>query len=110
MNINMDKAYKDEWTNNSVINNNNDKFTTPYPGSGGVLIINGKWVATKYASEIQDAVMSKDRIRFFLDKYKSKSEDDYNGIYWIGLRQACNILTDTENITKYLNGWLNTGR
>ena len=56
--------------------------------------------------------MAKDHVKFFLEKYKNISKDEYNHIYWQGLDQAHNKLTDTENInlTKYLNGWLNTGR
>ena len=65
----------------------------------------------KYASQIQDLVMAKDHITPPLKKYKDKSENGYNTIYRKGSGQARNKLSDTRNITltKYLNGWLNTG-
>ena len=50
ININMDKSCMSERTSNRVINRNNNKFNTPYPRSGAMLIINGKWAITKYAS------------------------------------------------------------
>ena len=65
MNSNMDIAWKSERTSNRVATFNNNKFTTPYPGSRAILIINGKWATTKYASHIQDAIMSMDHVKFF---------------------------------------------
>ena len=107
----MDIACKSKRTSNRVIASNSNKLITPYPGSGTMLIINGKWVTTKYISQIQDAIMAKDHVKFFLEKYNTNSEDDYNHISWRGIGQACIKLTDTENIniTKYVNGLLNTG-
>ena len=68
MNIDMDVSCKNEWTRNIVINSNNENFATPYPGGGAMLIINGKWVTMKYASQIQDAVMANDHLNFSLKK------------------------------------------
>ena len=56
--------------------------------------------------------MAKNHLHFFLEKYRNKSEDNYNNIYWKGIGQACNKLSDTENITikENLNGWFNMGQ
>ena len=62
MNIDMDDSCKNKRTSNRVITSNINKFATSYHGSGEMLIINGKWVTTKYASQIQYAVMVKDHI------------------------------------------------
>ena len=64
MNSDMDAACKSERTSNRVISSNTNKFITPYPGSGAMLILNGKWVTTKYATQIQDAIMAMDHIVF----------------------------------------------
>ena len=96
MNINMDEAYKHERTSNIVNSNNNNKFNTPYPGSGAILIINGKLVTTKYTTQIQDGLILKDHIKFFLEKYKENSKDDCNDIYWRGLGQAHSKLTNMD--------------
>ena len=55
--------------------------------------------------------MAKDYLNFFLQEYRDKSEDDYKNICWKGIGQARKILSEKENVTltKYLNGWLNTG-
>ena len=50
MNSDMDEACKLKRTSNRVYTNNNGKFDTPYPGSGTILIINGKWITTRYAT------------------------------------------------------------
>ena len=49
--------------------------------------------------------MAKDHKILPLNKYRDKSEDDYNNIYWKGLGQERNKLSDTKHITltKYLN-------
>ena len=62
MNIDIDNSRRNKRTSNRFITSNNDKFASPYPGSRAMLIINGKWVTTKYASQIQDTVMAKDHI------------------------------------------------
>ena len=51
MNTNMVKACKHERTSNRVNSNNNKKFNTPYPESRVMLIINGKWVTTRYTTQ-----------------------------------------------------------
>ena len=68
MNIDINVSRKNKQTSNKVISSNNNFFASPYPGSGAMLIINGKWATTKYASQIQDAVMAKDHLNFFLKK------------------------------------------
>ena len=75
MNRNMDIACKRNRTSNRVIAPISNKFITPYTGIGAMLIINSKCVMTKYASQIKDTIMAKDHIKFFLEKYKTKSED-----------------------------------
>ena len=49
---------------------------------------------------------------FFLEKYKDKTIADYDSIYWRGIGMARKSMTDNENInlTKFMNGWLNSGR
>ena len=84
-----------------------------------------KWAEVwqvSHNAQIQDTVMLKDHVYFFLEKYKdkskydyncrTKSKDNYNHIYWRGLGQVHNKLTNTKkiNTTKYLNRWPNTSR
>ena len=60
----------------------------PYAGSGAMLMINGKWVTSNYETQIQEAIMKPRHLKFFLKKYKTKTEDDYNGIFWKGIGWA----------------------
>ena len=87
-------------------------YKTAYEGSGAMLIINNKWVTTKYKLQIQEASTLKAHKAFFLKKYQSKTLDDYNSIYWRGIGMARRNLTLKEdtNLTKHMNGWLNTGK
>ena len=50
----------------------------PYPGNGAMLIIQDKWVITRYHEQIQLASIRPKHIKWFLKKYKTKTIDDYN--------------------------------
>ena len=39
----------------------------PYDGSGAMLKINNTWIITNYRQHIQEAVMSKQHLKFFLN-------------------------------------------
>ena len=70
----------------------------PYKGTGAMLMINGKWVTTKYAEQIQEAVMKPRHIAFFLKKYKARTREDYGRIYWTGIgwsRKRLSLEQDT---------------
>ena len=77
-----------------------------------MLIIDDKWVTSKYALQIQEASTLKAHQKYFLEKYPTKTMENYNSIYWRGIGMARKQLTLKEdiNLTKYMNGWLNTGR
>ena len=106
MNSDMDTAAKHSRIHDQITK------PKPYRGSKALLIIEGRWVTTKYAEQIQDAVMHKSHIKFFLHKYKHLHDHHYDSIYWRGIGLARRRLTLSENIdlTKYMNGWLNSGR
>ena len=108
LNVDVDKAAGEERMNGQVVT------PQPYEGCGAMLIINGKWVTTKYREQIHLASTTPAHIKFFLEKYKKhgKTIDDYNSIYWRGIGNARSKLNPTENvrIMKLMNGWLNTGR
>ena len=106
MNCDLDGEAKEERTDGAI------QYDKPYEGSGAMLIINNKWVTSKYALQIQEASTLKAHQDFFLDKYPNKSLDDYHSIYWRGIGIARKQLTLKEDITvtKFMNGWLNTGR
>lgn len=85
---------------------------TPYTGSGAMLMNDGVWITSNYADQIQEAIMKPKHLKFFLKKYKTKTVSDYRSIFWKEIGWARKKLSEAENIrlTKYLNGWLNTGR
>ncbi|KAL7533446.1 hypothetical protein ACHAXR_008970 [Thalassiosira sp. AJA248-18] len=101
LNVEMDDLSKHERVHGTITHHD------PYPGTGAMLIINGQWVTTNYKDQIQAAIMRPKHIEFFLNKI-----DDYNSIYWRGIGNARDQLSDHINIRvmKYVNGWLNTGR
>ena len=106
LNTSMDVASKSSRISDPVTQD------TPYPGSGAMLIIKGKWVTTKYKEQIQDALMAKDHLDYFLKKYPDKNKQHYNSIYWHGIGYARSGLTNYQNINifKLMNRWLNSGR
>ena len=83
-----------------------------------MLIVDGEWITNNYEERIQEAVMRPKHKKWFLSKYaksrhiKTKTIDDYNSIHWRGIGNARRRLNEADNtrLTKYLNGWLNTGR
>ena len=91
-----------------------DCITTeqPLPGSGALLTIGDNKVTTKYAQQIQDALMADNHIAFFLNKYRYLNSSHYSSIHWRRIGDARKGLSATQNINifKLMNGWLNTGR
>ena len=85
---------------------------TPYIGSGAMLLIDSKWVTTKYELQIQEASIRPIHIAWFLKKYPHLTPHDYSSIAWRRAGLARKRFSSTENIriAKYINGWLNSGR
>ena len=84
----------------------------PYVGSGAMLKLRGKWVTTKYAECIPDAVMEPQFRAFFLAKHKFKTTEEYDTIDWHNIGAARRNIKGNQNtnVSKLIHGWLNTGR
>lgn len=88
----------------------------PYPGSGAMLIIiQNKWVTTKYNEQILEAMTADEHRTHFLAKYykyNQLNDTMYDSINWQAIGDARRGIQPHRNIRlfKYMNGWLNSGR
>lgn len=74
-----------------------------------MLIISDQWIATKY-NQIRDTLTETLYCKYLTRKYHL-AQTTYGNIYWRGIGLARKSLPLSTNIqlTKILNGWLNTG-
>jgi hypothetical protein len=105
LNIVVDQVSGDERRHGTVIQE------TPYPGSGAMLIIEGKWVTTEYKQQIQTAIMKPKHRAYFTEKFKHIDPTVYDDILWktIGLARR-NLSHELHSrISKFMYNWLHTG-
>ena len=83
----------------------------PFPGSGAMLIIDGKWIMAGYKEQLTIALTKPRHRKYFLQRFKT-TDKVYDDILWECIGSARRNIRHRMNtrISKYMYDWMHTGK